>query len=85
MRVEYKKRFQKEFKKLPTKLQERFYTRLELLLNDKFSPVLNNHSVDKAFPGCRSINVSGDYRAVFLEYGEVVTFITIGDHSQLYG
>jgi addiction module RelE/StbE family toxin len=85
MQVEYKKRFQKDFKKLPPRLKEQFYKRLEVFLKDKFDPTLSNHSVDKAFPGCRSINVTGDYRAVFVETGQVATFITIGTHSELYG
>jgi len=43
---------------------------------------LSNHSVDKTFPGCCRINVTGDFRAVFSENKEVVTYITIGTHSQ---
>jgi mRNA-degrading endonuclease YafQ of YafQ-DinJ toxin-antitoxin module len=45
---------------------------------------LNNHSVDTAFADCRSINVTGDYRAIFHENKETVTFMTIGTHSELY-
>jgi addiction module RelE/StbE family toxin len=85
MQVEYKKRFQKNFKKLPPKLKEKFYKMLEVFLKNKFDAALGNHSVDKAFPGCRSINITGDYRAVFWENDQVATFITIGTHSELYG
>jgi addiction module RelE/StbE family toxin len=84
MRVTYKKQFDKDFKKLPLKIREQFYERLDLFLQDKFDKTLNNHPVDKAFPGCRSINVSGDYRAIFQEDGDTVIFITIGTHSELY-
>ena len=66
------------------KVQDQFLERLEIFLRDKFEKILNNHSVDKAFPDCRSINVSGDYRAIFHDQGEVVVFITIGTHSELY-
>ena len=85
MRVEYKKCFQKKFKKLPTQLREQFYRRLEMFIEDKFDKTLNNHSVDKAFPDCISMNVTGDYRAIFKEEDNVVTFITIDTHSELYG
>jgi addiction module RelE/StbE family toxin len=85
MRVFFKKQFEKDLKKLPAKLKAQFHERLEVFINDKFNPTLNNHSVDKAFPGCWSINVSGDFRAIYLPEGEFVTFITLGTHSQLYG
>jgi len=84
MRIRYKKRFEKDFKKLPPKVKEQFFDRLEIFITDKFNIILNNHSVDKAFPDCRSINVSGDYRAIFSEEDGLVIFINIGTHSELY-
>ena len=85
MRIFYKKRFDKNFKKLPIKIKEQFYQRLEVFINDKFDKVLNNHSVDRVFPGCHSINVTGDFRAIYSEEEDSVTFVTIGTHSELYG
>ncbi len=85
MQIEYKKRFQKSFKKLSYKTKEQFYARLAVFAIDRFDPMLNNHPVDRVFPGCRSINITGDYRAIFREQSEVVTFVMIGTHSQLYG
>lgn len=61
MEIKYKKRFQKDFKKLPSKIKEKFYERLEVFINNKFDITLNNHSVDKVFFNCRSINITGDY------------------------
>lgn len=84
MEVGYKVRFQKDFKKLPSKTRSRFYDRLSPFLQNKSAPILNNHSVEKAFPGCRSTNVTGGYRAIFKEEGDTVIFITIGSHSDLY-
>lgn len=84
MRVLYKKRFEKKIRRLPVKVKEQFYDRLELFLTDKFHRVLNNHSVDHAFPACRSINITGDYRAIFQELNSTVVFITIGTHAELY-
>lgn len=80
----FHKNFKKKFKKLPPKIQEKFYERLDVFLQNKFDTVLNNHSVDKVFLHCRSINVSGDYRAIFRDQKDVVIFITIGTHSDLY-
>ena len=79
------KNFQKSFKKLPPKIRKQFYDRAELFRVDKYNPILNNDSVDTVFSNCRSINVSGDYRAIFRENGDIVTFIYIGTHSELYG
>ncbi len=85
MRAAYKKHFNKQFKELPPKIKERFYERLEVLLADPFHPQLNNHSVDKTYPGCRSINVTGDYRALFQEEAGLFVFVFIGTHAELYG
>ncbi len=77
--------FLKQFKKVPKPIRLKFIERKNLFLNNKFNPALNNHSVDTAFPGCRSINITGDYRAIFKEEGEHITFVKIGTHSELYG
>lgn len=84
MEVKFHKNFKKKFKKLPVKIQEQFYERLGMFFENKFDKVLNNHSVEKVFPNCNSINVSGDYRAIFEDQGDLVIFITIGTHSELY-
>lgn len=85
MSVHFSKNFIKHLAKLPIKVQMQFYKRLELFQENKFDPILSNHSVDKAFSNSRSINITGDYRAIFRENGEVATFIDIGTHSELYG
>ncbi len=84
MEVKFHKNFKKKFSKLPVKIQEQFYERLELFFQNKFDKLLNNHSVDKVFPNCNSINVSGDYRAIFEDQVDLAIFITIGTHSELY-
>ncbi len=84
MELQFHKNFKKRFKKLPIKIQEQFYERLDLFLEDKTNKTLNNHSVGKAYPECRSINVNGDYRAIFQDQGDVAIFITVGTHSDLY-
>ncbi|MFA6423995.1 MAG: hypothetical protein WCV83_01620 [Candidatus Magasanikbacteria bacterium] len=84
MEVRFHKNFTKKFKKLPVKIQEQFYERLELFFQNKFDITLNNHSVDKVFSNCNSINISGDYRAIFEDQDIITIFITIGTHSDLY-
>ncbi len=86
MRVDYSKRFLKDIKKCSSKIRLAFAARLELFIEDKFHFLLNNHSLTGEYAGCRSINITGDIRAVFEEYdkGQTIYFITIGSHSQLY-
>jgi len=76
--------FKKQLKKLPPKIVDRFFERLNILLTDPAHPLLNNHDVSKAFPGRRSINVTGDYRAHFKEIDGCYVFVDIGKHVGLY-
>ena len=78
-------RFKNKFKKLSPKIQEQFFERAEIFKNDRFNSILSNHSVNKVYPGCRSINVNGDYRALYYEQDDIAIFINIGTHSELYG
>ncbi len=84
MEVIFHKEFRKQFKKLPQKVQKQFDVRFEIFMKDKTHPTLNNHSVDRRFTNCRSINVTGDYRAIFKEEDDVAVFLLIGTHSELY-
>ncbi len=84
MEIVFHSHFKKKFKKLPKDIQKHFTERLNIFLENKFNEILNNHSVEKIYPNCRSINVTGDYRAIFKEKENLVTFLLIGTHSELY-
>ncbi len=85
MKIDYHKKFVKVFKKLPHKIKSRFYDRLRLFEKNQFDPILGNHSVDPIYPGWRSIDITGDYRALFDPKGDdMVIFMKIGTHSELY-
>jgi addiction module RelE/StbE family toxin len=85
-RVDFSKKFEKDLRKAPKKVQIAARTRIEIFLLDKFNPILNNHALTGKYEGYRSINITGDWRAVFreLEVGEIVYFDVMGTHSQLY-
>jgi len=86
MTVRYHLRFLKTFRKLPAPIQDKFFARLRIFLMEPFHPLLNNHSVEAAYPKWRSINVTGDYRALFeVVNDDTVVFMKIGTHSELYG
>lgn len=84
MEFDYKKRFGKSFKNLSPKVKEKFSERLDIFTKNKYDSILDNHPVDRVYPGCRSIDITGDYRAIFFDDGVVVTFVAIGTHAQLY-
>lgn len=85
MTTHYHRLFKKTFKKLPKKIQEQFYERLELFLQNPSAPRLRNHALDGEFQNFRSINITGDYRAIFEEIEDKIVFYDIGTHAQLYG
>ena len=84
MEIVFQKKFKKKIKKISPKIQDQFYERLDVFIKNQNHKILNNHSVDKTFTDCRSINVTGDYRAIFKEDNNVIVFINIGTHSELY-
>lgn len=86
MRIEYSKKFIKEFQKCPTQIKTNFKARLEIFLADSYQPILNNHPLIGKLNNCRSINITGDWRAIFTEIddGQIIYFVAIGTHSQLY-
>jgi len=86
MQIEYSKKFIKEFKKCPSTIKIAFKDKLKTFIKDQFNPILNNHSLTGKLKKYKSINVNGDWRVIFQEIKEkdVVYFIAIGTHSQLY-
>ena len=73
------------FKKHPAWVKDKFEERVRLFRKDMFKPILNNHSLQGEWIGCRSINITGDFRAVYEELGNNhFEFIAIGTHSELY-
>lgn len=89
VRVSFSKRFIKHYDKAPAKVRSRFKEKVVVFENNPFDPALRNHALSGEWSGCRSIDITGDWRAVYEELGsnevELVEFIEIGTHSQLYG
>jgi addiction module RelE/StbE family toxin len=67
MQVIYKKRFLKHYKKLPSKLQIKVKDTLALFMSSPMDDSLNNHALSGEFFGCRSLDVTGDYRIIFAD------------------
>lgn len=85
MRITTTKRFDKQFKKQPQKIQKEFAKRIELFLVDLNSPMLNTHKLSGKLKDLWSFNVSGDIRVVFdKSFDDIVVLEAIGSHSELY-
>ncbi|OGK12103.1 hypothetical protein A3C98_04020 [Candidatus Roizmanbacteria bacterium RIFCSPHIGHO2_02_FULL_37_15] len=88
IRIDYSAKFLKQLKKSSLSIKIAFRKRLALFIQDQFHPQLNHHSLIGNLKGYKSINITGDWRAIFSEYKElerkVVVFEMLGTHSELY-
>lgn len=84
MEIRYHKHFEKQYLKLSENVQRKFKSRLIVFVNDPFDPELNNHALSGRYTGRRSINVTGDLRAIYEIKNNSVYFVLIGTHSELY-
>ena len=85
MKALFHKFFQKKLKKRTNKERSQFKARLELFLIDSNNSVLNNHALHGKYANCRSINVTGDLRAVYTLQGkDTILFVDIDNHPNLY-
>ncbi len=85
MTIAYSKNFIKQSKKLNKPVREKLLGRIELFGDNPLHHDLNNHSLKGKYKKYRSINVTGDYRALYLTQDDLVIFDFVGTHSQLYG
>jgi addiction module RelE/StbE family toxin len=86
MQIRYLPKFKKQYKKLPKSIQRQFDDRLKLFLSDPVDPRLRVHPLKGDYAGYWSMNVNGDFRAIYIMRGdEMIIFALIGSHSELYG
>jgi len=85
MIIQFHKNFDKKFLKHKKMIRDKFKERLVLFKNNPFHPPLNNHPLKGKLRGSRSINVTGNYRAIFIyETNDLVVFVDIDTHPKLY-
>ncbi|HBA45575.1 hypothetical protein A2W67_00640 [Candidatus Nomurabacteria bacterium RIFCSPLOWO2_02_40_28] len=79
------KKYDKSFKKKDKFVQQKALERIRLFREDPFNALLDNHKLHGEYEGCNSINITGDFRAIF-EYitKNKVVFYDIGTHPELY-
>ena len=77
VKIDFTKAFIKQHKKAPKKIQEAWEKR-------------KNHQLTGEYKGHVSINITGDWRAIFTETldeedNKTILFKFLGTHNQLYG
>lgn len=85
MHIDRSRRFKKQYQKLPKNIQARTDIRIRLFVKDPFNEILRNHQLSGEYGGCRSFNITGDYRIIYEENDGEINFLLIGTHEELYG
>lgn len=89
MQINFAKKFKKQYEKADSKIKDAFDQRFELFKEDIFHSLLNNHALTGQYSGYKSINVTGDWRAIYSESEDengrkIIIFELLGTHSELY-
>lgn len=85
MLIRTTKGFDKQYSKLNLKTKTQFKKKIEIFRISPFDVSLRNHALKGKYLGYRSIDITGDIRALYTVKGDVVIiFGFIGTHSQLY-
>lgn len=79
------KDFTKQLKKQSLKIKNKVQDRFLLFMYNPISPILNNHALIGKWRGYRSINITGDIRAIYKQTDDnAAVFIALGTHGELY-
>lgn len=85
MIIRFHRNFKKQYQKLKVGERSKLKERLEVFLTDIFNPILNNHPLKGKYAGYRSINISGDLRAIYKpDTKDTAIFVAVDSHSNLY-
>ncbi len=71
-------------RKLSVAQQNQLEERLEIFLANPYNPLLHNHQLTGDYADYRSINISGDIRALYYVEGDDYVLVFVGTHAQLY-
>ena len=85
MNILYHAHFKKKYQKYPEHLKQIIKSRIVLFTQNPFDPLLNNHPLKGNYKGYRSINITGDFRAIYrLTDPNTAYFVEVDNHSNLY-
>lgn len=88
MEIRYSTNFVKNFNKRVSKrsvLEKKYKDRLALFIRNRNNPLLKDHKLIGKRKNFRAFSITGDVRVIYFEESqEIVTFIDIGSHNQVY-
>ena len=88
MVVLYSTKFKKQLAKAGPKIEKAFIKRRRVFQKNPTHHLLHNHKLSGLYEGFRSINITGDWRALYIETAKgdtrIAEFRLLGTHSQLY-
>ena len=85
MHIDFHRTFRKRYKKIPAHIRDQFDERLQLFEGNPSHPLLGNHTLQGDRAGQWSINITGDWRALYeFQDAESIIFVDIDTHSNLY-
>ena len=84
MQIGYSKVFLKQAKRLTPGLRAQLQERITLFVRNPLHRTLRNHALKGKYKDYRSINITGDIRALYLQTEDEAIFDAVGTHSQLY-
>jgi mRNA-degrading endonuclease YafQ of YafQ-DinJ toxin-antitoxin module len=77
--------FKKSYAKQSADIKKVFKERINLFLIDPVHPLLNNRALHGKWIAYRSVNITGDIRAIYKTESFIAIFVEIGTHNYLYG
>ena len=82
MRIHYSLKFEREYKRLPTRIKEVAEQKEKMFRDNPFDPRLDTHKLGGRFKGFWAFSIDQKYRIIF-EFAEedIVWFHSTGDHG----
>lgn len=86
MRIDVRKSFSKQYKKLSSRSKEKVNDAIRTFQKNPFDEKLKNHALIGRAKGKRSISAGFDLRIIFTVEGDyiVVIMLAVGTHNQVY-
>lgn len=81
MRIIHSSKFARQYRKLPTYLQEIAEGKGEIFKSDPFDPRLKTHRLSGDLSGYYAFSITRSIRIIFEKHNEYVVFIRIGNHD----
>lgn len=84
-RIEFSPIFIKKLVAASAEIKQAFRETVELFEENPHHEGLHNHPLKDEYAEIRSINVTGDWRALYRRDTQRIIFVDLGTHDQLYG